>query len=509
MATLNSIIQSWGPRTATRLSATSIFFHPQSWALFLLFFVVRGMSFMFTNHPYIQAVIIFVLIMTLGITYFKSQEHAWMIVLTEMFLGGSGHMFEFFGLSIRTILIITFICLWVFFALSNTQYRMQIKLPHRLFKLSVPLFIIVFASALIGLLLRNPAAFVLQDVIPYVFLLLLLPSFHLFKKDFMQHYIIRLMIVFLISSALLAIIAFVLYSTGVQEIHDPLYKWFRDVAAGKITQLSPFFYRIVLPEHLLITPAVLVVLSLLMRDERHHKMWRFLAISGLVILVINFSRSYLLGLAAGMLVLKYTHTFKKWIKEGLWATMVFLVIFFGINLAASLGTDSGFSILANRTASIVNPAIEQSSLTRTQLLEPIFQTIRQHPIIGNGLGATITYIDSKTFSPVRTNQFDWGYLEMLAELGPLGFLYFLTVIGFILFEFIKKINLTPDYHDLKVGLLAGFIALLVINITTPALFHVFGIFYMIFVTSFISKPLAMFDNVTTLLYRVFNKIAHH
>jgi len=370
----------------------------------------------------------------------------------------------------------------------------------------IPLFIIIFAATLIGLFLGNSMQHVLQDVIPYAFLLLLLPSFYLFKREFMQHYIIRLMIVFLLCSAIFSIFTFILFSAGIAELQDPFYKWIRDVLAGKITQLTPTFYRIVFPEHLLVTPAALVILSLLMRDEKHHKMWRILFISAMIILVLNFSRSYFLGFMAGGLALKYTHKLKQWFKEGIWSVAVFVVLFFGVNLIASAGADSGLSILTNRAISIVNPAIEQSSLTRSQLLEPIFQTIRHHPLIGNGLGATITYIDSKTYAPITTTQFDWGYLELLAELGPLGFLYFLTLIGFILFEYIRKINSVPDYHDFKVGLLAGFVALLVINITTPALFHVFGMFYMIFATAFISKPIGLYDSVTTLLYRVFNKI---
>lgn len=505
---LNSIIRSWGPLAAARLSTRSIFFNPQSWLLLLLFFIVRILSFLLTDHLVIQAFIVFALIMILGIVYFKSQEHAWMLILTEIFLGGSGHMFEFFGLSIRTILITTFISLWVFFTLANSKYRNQLHLPHRLFMLFVPLFILVHISAIIGLIHGHDFAYVIQDLIPFAFLFLLLPSYHLFKSEKMQHYFVRLLLVFLIGSAVFALTTFILYSTGIAEIHEPFYKWFRDVAAGKITMVTPHFYRIVLPEHLVIAPAALVILSLLTRDEKHHPMWRVLLFLGMLILALNLSRSYMLGFVVGMFVLLYTHKFKEWIKEVAWTILVFLIIFTGINFISSSGQHLGLDMLGVRVGSLVNPETETSSLTRTQLVEPILQSIRQHPIIGNGLGATITYIDPQTFTPIKTNQFDWGYLELLSELGPLGLLYFMTVVGFILFEFIKKISFTPDYHDLKVGLLGGLIALMVINLTSPALFHVFGVFYLVFVTAFISKPLGIFDTVTTILYRVFNKITH-
>ena len=139
------------------------------------------------------------------------------------------------------------------------------------------------------------------------------------------------------------------------------------------------------------------------------------------------------------------------------------------------------------------------------LIPPILETIKENPVLGAGLGATIIYTNPTSFTPMETSQFDWGYLEMLAELGPIGLLYFLILLGVILFECFKRVQQYSDYHDLHVGLLAGLISLMIINITTPALFHVFGILYLVFTTAFIGRPAHGFDSVVTLLYRVFNK----
>lgn len=504
-----SRIQSWNPKILEHLKDSSIFFNYQTYALLGLFFVLRYVSYLVSGHTIFAAIIVFVLIMTLGISYYKNPEYAWMIILGEIFLGGSGHFFEFFGLSIRTTLILTFLLLWIFFSFLNPQKSKLLHLPHHLFKLFIPLFLIVLFAAGVGLLRGNEYAFVIQDLVPFIFLFLLLPSFHLFESTRIQYYFVRLMLVFLIGSAFFALFTFVAFSTEIALLHDSFYQWFRDVAMGKITQITPFFYRIVLPEHLIITPGVLIIMSLLMRDEKHHPMWRILYLLGALILALNLSRAYLLGLFVGTLVLLYKHTFVRWLKEAVWAATMFMLLFVGVNLLFSSGTQLGLDILGLRASSLVDPSIEQSTLTRMALLPPIFELIYENPLRGNGLGATISYSDPVSNAYIETKHMDWGYLEMVVEFGLFGTLYFLLLVGCVLFEFYQKIYRSTDYHDFHVGIIAGFVSLLVINITTPALFHVFGIFYLIFITAFISKPLDVVNHLTIILYRVFNKIAHH
>ncbi len=503
----HSRTQSWNPLIVSKLSSSSIFFSQQSLALFALFFMIRFGSYLLVGNSIGQAMVVFSLIMLLGVVYFRSQEAGWALILTEIFLGGSGHLFEFYGLSLRTILITTFICLWVFFTFSNRDYIHQLRIPHRLFLLSIPLFLLVHIAALIGLVHGHKYNFVIQDLIPYVFLFLVLPTYHLFKDEKLQEYFIRLLIVFLIGSAIFSLFTFFTFSFGVYELHDPFYQWFRDSAMGKITMLTPYFFRIVLPEHLVIVPAATIILSLLMRDEKHHPMWRILYICCAVILALNMSRAYFLGLAAALLLLKYKHKAKEWIKEGVWATLILLLIFTGVNLVASKGGDLGLSVLGLRGGSFLNPDAEESSRTRMLLLPSIFETIKENPILGAGLGATIVYTNLSSFTPIETRQFDWGYLEMLAELGPVGLLYFCILLGVILFECFKRVRQYSDYHDLHVGLLAGLVSLMIINITTPALFHVFGILFIVFTTAFIGRSGHGFDSVVTLLYRIFNKTA--
>ena len=76
----------------------SIFKNWQTLLLLLIFGGVRLLSFYIAPHAILQAIIVFVLVFVLGLTFFKNPNHAWMIILGELSLGGSGHLFEFFGL---------------------------------------------------------------------------------------------------------------------------------------------------------------------------------------------------------------------------------------------------------------------------------------------------------------------------------------------------------------------------------------------------------------------------
>jgi len=426
-----------------------------------------------------------------------------------MMLGGAGHYLKFFGLSIRTVLILVFLFLWIVFTLANKDKSYPLKIPNRLFYILLPFGAFLLISSLTGLFNGHGIYYVIQDLIPFCFLILLLPAYYLFKDEKIKRYFIRLCIVFLIGSAIFSLITFFLFTSGVAQLHDPFYNWFRDIAMGKITHVTDFYYRIVIPGHLLITPMLLMICALLMRDEKHHRMWRFLFFCGALVLALNFSRAYLLGFVVGLLILKYKHKFHRWIKTSLWSGAVLILLFISINIIASGGRSLGLEIVGIRIASFSAPQVELSTATRMVLLDPIFRIIKQHPIIGSGLGATITYLHPTTYEQITTHSFDWGYLEMWAELGIFGALYFLIIIGFLISELIKKIRSISDYHDFYIGLLGGVIALLVINITTPALFHVLGIFYLTFVIAFVSKPISIFDGVVTMLYRIFNKINTH
>ncbi len=490
----------------SRLTTFSIFHHWQTWVLLFLFLALRAISFFIMPYPIAQAIVVMALILLLGLLFFKNPIYAWMMILTELLLGGSGHLFEFFGLSIRTVLILIFLFLWIIFAISKKHDKYIVRIHHHIFYILMILSIVVLFSMVNGLLHNHTMRHIIQDMIPFVFFVLLSPAYHLFHTKRIQHYFIRLIGVFLMGSLLFSVITFTLFVRKITVLHGTYYTWYRDVIMGKITYVTDFFYRIVTPEHLLIPLIMIIIVSLLMRDEKHHYMWRFMFFCGAIIVSLNFSRAYFLGFGIALLFLMYKHTIKRWIRVSLWSIAMIILVFASINILSSMGHSLGLEIAGLRINSFVQPETEISTNTRMALLDPILHTISQSPILGVGLGSAVTYIDPYTFDQITTRQYDWGYFEMIVELGIIGTLIYLILIFALILALIKNIRKISDYHDIYIGFFGAIIALLVINITTPALIHVFGIAFFAFVIAFAIKPITFFDEVVTLLYRVFNKL---
>ncbi len=350
----------------------------------------------------------------------------------------------------------------------------------------------------------HPTAMIIQDAIPYAYFFLLLPAYRLFHEPKSREFLIRLLLVFLIGSALFSLITFIIYSTGVGQLQDTYYHWFRDIAGGKITDLGSQFFRIVVPEHLLLVPLILIISSLLMRDEKHHWLWHAFSFLIILTLALNFSRIYILALGAGLLVLKYKHTWKKWLFVSAGTVATVLITFVLISFAASRGQSLGLDLLGLRVGAIARPTTDVSASFRLALLPAIIPLIQQHPVIGSGLGASVSFINPHTDTTVTTPQFDWGFLELITELGLIGGVFYLGLILIGVIEIIKKIKAAPDWHDFYVGILAGAVAFLVMNITSPALFHVFGILYFVFFFTFAMKPPGIFEHLIQTLYRVFH-----
>ena len=441
----------------------------------------------------------------MGVLFFKKPEWSWYLVLGELFLCGSGHYLEFVGISIRTLMILVFLFLWFAKTFGENNIKKQLSFNPKLTIILFLLFICLGVSIIIGITNGHPMTRIIQDFLPFSFLLLLFPSLNLFSQEKSQEYLVRLLLVFIIGTAIFSIITFILFSTGITEIHQEFYKWYRDVNVGKITDMGQNFFRIVEPEHLVIVPFMLILVSLLMRQERHHKMWRVLLFLSTIVLTINLSRGYFLALAVGLLVLKYKHGWLKWLRESLILLTTVVITFTGIHFISSGGTSLGLDLFGLRIKSFASPGIEISTQTRMMILPAIIDMIKMHPIIGNGLGANVIFLNTATLQNISTPHFDWGYLEMWAETGLIGMIS-LTMLYFLaIYLLIKKIKNIEDWHDFDVGLVAALVAFLIMNLTIAALFHVFGILFLVFCMAIGLKQTTISNRTTTILYQIFNK----
>jgi len=484
----------------------SIFFRFQTLWLVILFFAIRLLSFFLMGNLLAQGLIVFFLMLLLGVLFFKNQSWAWCLVLAEIFLGGSGQYFQLLGLSIRTLLVGLFMFLWLAQLLSEKDLKSKLKIHGRLSYLLIIFFIFLGIAAGLGLYHGHPIHEVMSDIVPFLFLLLLFPTYHLFSEVKVQEFLVRLLGVFIMGTAIFSLATFIIYSAHFFEIHQGFYNWYRNFDAGKITDLGQGFFRIVETTHLLVVPFILLISSLLVRAEKHHKFWYLLLVLANLILVLNLSRAYFLALAVGLMILKFKHSFKQWFKIVALNLSLIALIFTSANLLASQGQTLGWELFGVRIQSLANPQIEISTNTRMMVLRPILDLIHGSPLLGVGLGATVTFLNTYTYQYITTGQFDWGYLEMWAELGVGGALFLLLLYLFGTYQLIKKIRHLPDWPDFDVGLLAGLIALLVMNVAMPALFHIFGILFLTFTLAVGLKQTTIFDRTTKVLYQIFNHL---
>lgn len=441
----------------------------------LAFFGLRVLSFFTYEHPALQSLLVFILLMCFAGIYFKQQEYAWGILLGELLLGGTGHMLELMGISLRSALLVTFLFLWGLHLLYDRERaKAHLVISHFLRYPIAAIALAAIYGAALGVAKGHALAAVWADTVPYLYFLLIIPAYHVYRQEKNHVRLWHVIGAYSVSTALLSAILFFLFSTGMAEIHAPLYTWIRDVEAGKITHIGQQFYRIVFPAHILAPGILLVCAALCMRPHKTRPwLWGLLAAT-LCILVLNLSRTLFLATAVGFLVLLYRNSWVRWLYTAGVCAVLSIGIFVGAALFASGGTSIGLDIVGLRGGSFLNPSSETSTATRMELLSPIWNQIRSQPLLGHGLGNTLTYTHPDSFEPVSTRHYDWGWLELWAELGLFGILAALWLVCALLIALAGHIRRAAHDVRLDVGMLAAVAAMCVSTVFGPGLFHVLG-----------------------------------
>lgn len=457
-----------------------------SFLFLLLFFGLRLVSFWTTDHSILQGILTGMVLTLFSISFWWRERVAWYMLVGELFLGGTGHFFELFGVAIRTWLIGLFLLFWTLRVGYKKEWH-RFRLPT---VVAVPGLVFsgfLLFSIFLGYQNGHDPRLIVQDVIPFSFFLLLFPAKQHLEQVWQSSIYRNLLAVFLFGSALFSLFTLLVFSTGVSLLHGPYYQWYRDVAHGKITDLGAGMYRIVTPEHLLLVPILLFLVAYLLSiTKRTRQEWSIVGVASIPFM-LNLSRAYLLAFVATLPFLAWRQSLRQWFKISATTLALMILVFINLNFLATSGQSFGLDLLGFRFASIARPDTERSAATRAVLLGPIREKIQNNPLLGEGLGATITFTDPVSKEVITTRQFDWGYLELWTELGLLGTLSYLVFLVTHLFLLIKKIYRDGQLQWQTAGLLTGALSLCVINLTTPALFHMFGILFFVFTMTMTMK----------------------
>ena len=539
--------------------------------IFLLIILFELLSFLGYFYPWLATAVFFILSGLVLVFSLIRLEYGLYFLLTELFVGSKGYLFHFdfagISISLRLALFLILIGVWLFrliqsrFKLNFTRsfysdghfrssptevgYGRQSRIPHsdvpirqghsdtlfgcanssRPFGYAIRvlyfLFFIFLAWGVIrGLISKNSFDNLFFDANGWLYFALAFIFFDLVVSERVIKNIFNLFLASISFLALKTIILFYLFSNQIEFLIAPLYRWIRLNGLGEITQLVPFFSRIFLQSQIYLLIGFLLILTLWLtkkfnQPDKKSALQPVLYSACLsTALLISFSRSYWLGLGAGLiglfLVLKFFQRLS-WSKMFSAVGLIILIFVFAfdfIYLLVIFPSQASLTDFSGLVSQRFGLADEPAALSRWQQLGPLWQTIKQRPLFGSGFGTIVTYQSqdpraiAKSGGQYSTYAFEWGYLDIILKIGFAGLLAYLFLIYRIFKEGImclkseirnpkSEINSkfqTPNFkQQFVLGLLLGLIALIITNITSPYLNHPLGIGYLMLCSAIFEK----------------------
>jgi len=287
-----------------------------------------------------------------------------------------------------------------------------------------------------------------------------------------------------------------------------VYVWIRDTRVGEITIQTADFYRIFFQSHVFPLVALFAVLLLLaygpaVRRSRAAQALVAFAAVAFAGLVLGLSRSFWFGGFVGALAL---FAGLAWARVGRRAWLriagngaAALLLGVGLILAVysvpfpSKSGDVAFASLLGRRA--LSLAGEAAANSRWALLPELWRAGLERPLLGSGLGTTVTYTTSdprllaqNPTGEYTTFAFEWGYHDLWVKFGILGIVVYAWFIAALLVPYVRTVRDgrealrtgdagRPDTKHalIALGVVAGVAALLGTHVFSPYLNHPLGI----------------------------------
>ncbi len=468
--------------------------------IFLLIILAELLSFLGYYFQIINFLAFFGLAILILILTLRRLEYGVYLLLAELFIGSFGYLFYFEagGLKISLRLALWLVVMSVWLARTVLQWIKTKKLAVDFFLSSyfyyfLALFIFIAWGAVNGLINKNLTGNVFFDFNNWLYFLLIFPLYEIARDENNLKIIKQIFLASVSWLSLKTIILAYFFSHSFDFFNLDLYRWVRLSGAGEITQVVPGFSRIFMQSHIFVLIGFFIILFTIIRhiNESNKQYTLYLILNTLYIsaIIISFSRSFWLGLAAGGLVIwliaifKLKISFKQFI---IFNSLVLLSIIFSLSLTAAAikfpypAPTAGFdaaSVLSERATSLTG---EAGASSRWQLLTPLLEKIKTAPLLGRGFGATVTYrsndprvLESNPNGLYTTYAFEWGWLDVWLKLGLFGLLAYLALFARII------INGLKNGSALALGLAAGLIVLAAVNVFSPYVNHPLGIGYLI------------------------------
>lgn len=490
----------------------------------LLILAVEIISFFGYIWPKINTVAFLVIIFSLLIIALYRFEYAFLILLAELFIGSKGYLFYFNyqGVDISVRIAIWLIVMSVWLAKMIVAYfRGESKPSFSNFKkapasLLVLLVIFIAWGVINGLARQNEFSALFFDFNGWLYFLTILPATYLLKTEDNFN---RLLLLFLAATIWLSIktlFLFFIFSHDLPALSYSLYKWVRTSGVGEVTQVQGGFYRIFFQSHIYVLIAYLASLAILAyrflrqpfsRGNNKKNLYCLIALNILffITVLISFSRSFWLALAAGYLLLLFCLALI--IKGGGGALAKILknlslnLSYFFLTALASLMIIAailqfpfpeplgGFET-AHLFSARASETEEAAIASRWELLGPLWSEIKKEPVGGQGFGASLTYrskdpriLASPSQGIFTTYAFEWGWLDIWLKVGLFGLLAYLLLLSDLFYRLLLLAKRRPEQSIIFNILALTIVVLALINFFTPYLNHPLGIGLIIIIFS--------------------------
>ncbi len=494
---------------ATNLPTSKPFF---SSTILIGLIAFHGLAALASTRPDLATFMLVAIFLTGFYLSIRSLPAALGIALIELMVGGHGHLLEgeLGGVSI-------FLRLAIFAGIMSgfsgglllKKYKPIVYYPQLIIYGSLALTVIY--GVLIGLK-TNPIATVFDDSNSYSFLLYFIPLISINWTKALQDQVVRLLFngaIFIAGWTILQVYLF--NHLGGIPIQD-LYTFVRDSRTFEVTLLKnefitawlgnhPWYFRIFGQGQIFLAVSLGAWWWVLATTKWQPKIIiPFILI--ITALVASWSRSIIIGIILALPILYYLPRLNKTIKSiiilGFKTSTLVLISFLGffvitiIPPTVDLTSASFYKNTAQNTRDL-------AVTSRWNLLPPLNSLIMADPLLGSGLGRSVTYISDDPriraeipSGELSTYRFEWGYHDLAVKFGLAGLLIWLLALAAIIKIMLsgsQAIQLSNQAHPtstppltdyyLRVSYAFGLIVLIGTNIFSPYFNHPIGLGYLL------------------------------
>ncbi len=483
---------------------------------FFLLILAEVLSYVGWTNYIVNAAFFVVIILATLILSLKKLEYGLYILLAELFIGSKGYLFSLHlddtVLSIRMGIFLVVMAVWLYTFFMHhaevehsegqrnpsVQILMMIKKSWTIKSLAL-LGVMLFWAFVNGIIHNNNFGDVFLDFNNWLYFLMILPCVAVFSNQNTNKHESVKNVISILSAAVVVISlkTFLLFYIFVHQSAwalPEIYKWIRDSGVGEITAMGGGFYRIFMQSQIYVLLAFFIFLFLNSKINKKNKIgyYAFLAIL-LATICLSFSRSFWVGLVAGLLaffvlsLLIIRDSVGIILRKKCQLILVVIVslgiILMIIKLPPKI-ENLNFGVLFGARVT----QGEAASSSRMNQLKPLVTAMSRHLFWGSGFGTTVTYysvdprivpITAGNSGEVTTYAFEWGYLDMILKFGLIGLGIYLFFICEILKRLVNFQFQNTKNYPLQFGFAAALIALLCVNIFSPYLNHPLGIGFII------------------------------